>query len=82
MTIAAQVRSDKDTIAKLKIMAGGIPVAQFLRDLANGKPAPVSKIEAKLDKIIDDLSHLSDDIDILNRAIRRLPGGNDAIDAR
>lgn len=59
--VGTHIRSDKDTLAKLKVLAGEKPVAQFLRDIATGKDTmsvPVNELEilrASLIKQLDDI---------------------------
>lgn len=59
------IRSDKDTLAKLKVMAGDKPVATFLRDLANGveqTPVPVNELEALRKSVLKRLEKLENSI--------------------
>lgn len=80
--IPAQVRSDKDTIAKLKVLSGGHSVAKLLRDLAAGSPPPASTIEEKLDKILNNMRVLHNMVlTLMDIRVMEVPGLTEKIEA-
>lgn len=56
----ALIKSDRETISRLKRAAGDKSVAAYVRELAAGSPPPASHIEQRLDDILRVIDELED----------------------
>jgi hypothetical protein len=59
--VGTHIRTDKDTLAKLRVMAAGKPITAYIRDLANGvetAPVPVNELEILRSSILKQLEEI------------------------
>jgi hypothetical protein len=81
---AALIKTDKETLARLKKAAGGKPVAAYVRELSYIEPTPVEKRLGAIEKDIGDslstLLRIYDTLGIVLNAMGKTPELNKVLD--